>query len=551
MSSTSLTIEQRLDRLYSRSQANGSTTSQDPHSGILDWRPSMPQTLAPPLLKKARHRPRTPPKTVDEEAIAKLKRADDEQITKIFAEMNDLGGGALSPVVVHGGCARSRQFVPSLQKTTFEQALKVAQSSRRQLESDDDSSGLEDSDDDDDDPAAPQTGVGGGTVCAPLPEEMPVKTSPARTSSPELKVPSFVPNQMDIDECDTTRNDESLGHRNRRPTTPPVRESPPPYKDDERRRSSDRSSHRDEKRRCEDDRRRLSSRRSSSDRRDSYHDERQRRRSRSPPRSRRYSPDRRKSETELPPAPPSRQREPAAPKVAFSPSAAVSSTASPSVGVAMVSPTVGQSNQSALVQQSPKWKDAVKLKRLADKMKKEAPLSEGWLKRQEMYMTAGLKFLEAAEMFSCAHSFQNTAQFLQNIVQNYMSAGCQFYTSIGYECCAVALYRAMQVKRKDFTFQTNQLLAHVRSYQALTATNGPDPEPLTFPAKMGDMLSSYLKHSKCAWDYMDEWDKAKTYRPAPEVLREHNLEVWESLEYFDLTKFVEHVRRALSSSFTS
>lgn len=94
----------------------------------------------------------------------------------------------------------------------------------------------------------------------------------------------------------------------------------------------------------------------------------------------------------------------------------------------MESPTVGHGNQSQLVQQSAKWKEAVKLKRHADKMPKDAPLSDGWCKKQEMYMMAGLKFLEAAEVTSrhlCVPSgFTNSCLTVDVLVRDLVSEHC-------------------------------------------------------------------------------------------------------------------------------
>eukprot|EP00474_Spongospora_subterranea_P009858 CRZ10316.1 hypothetical protein [Spongospora subterranea] len=672
--SSPLTIEQRLDRLFASSSGKeGSNHTSDPHGGILDWRPPSasvaPSKSSQPLMKKARHRLKPEePKSVDEEAVARLKIAEDYQVSKIFAEMGDLGGGALSPVI-HDGCARSREFISAHQKTTFAEALKIAQMSCPKLELDDDSSGLEDSDeegqlvDKDAVPPAPEVGVPGGSVCAPLPDEMPVATSTVRADKTHLDrqtvqllsksehapedIRRSVHHSRDVSPMDTDpipKASRSLNRIDRfnsaydetshrqvyedRPSTRTEKYNDFRDKESDRRRSCGRdrsdsyhdskerfshhdgrktahddrdpirdergSSRRDERHYSRDDRNsdgddrrdsRGSMRHSSSDRRSPTRDDKGRdhdrsrnssnniRRSISP--GRRHQSDdrssvRRRSGLDLPPVPPrprsaplSAETQGSAPSVSSkfgisSSPANICSSASPSVGIPMESPTVGHSNQSQQVQQSSKWKDAVKLKRLADRMKKEAPLSEGWSKKQEMYMSAGLKFLEAAEMYSCVHSYQNTAQYFGNIIHIYKNAGCRYNASIGYECCAAALYRATQVKRKDFTVQANQLLSHVKAHQARNAASANPNSPaiesdisLSLPPKLADMLASYLRHSKCAWDYMDDWDKAKAHRPDPEILTKYNLEVLVSLEDIHMQSFVSHVRRALSSAFTS
>lgn len=88
-------------------------------------------------------------------------------------------------------------------------------------------------------------------------------------------------------------------------------------------------------------------------------------------------------------------------------------------------------------------------------------------------------------------------------------------------------------------------MAYVKAAQGKTAGSS-EPQ---FPPRMLEMLTSYLRHTKCAWDFMDYWDKAKGYRPPVDIRKENGLDVLDSLDDLDMQAFLGHVRRALNRGY--
>lgn len=196
---SALSIEQRLDRLYAQRQRRESPPSASRSLlGIMDAERAVDARVVGngagasrnPLAKKARRRGPSDEKSarvVDENAIARLKEAKSQEVHRMIDEM-DHRPDLLSPVLPGQTCARSRAFSPRMQKTSLEEARRIAEQSGATValpdDDDDDSSGLEDSDEEGEvsgsEPIAPTVGAPpGGPRCAPTSPRT-EKTTPAK-----------------------------------------------------------------------------------------------------------------------------------------------------------------------------------------------------------------------------------------------------------------------------------------------------------------------------------------------------------------------------------